>query len=133
MSSISSTKQSCPDASYEGAQDWLTCFERLGHGGLSPDQAIHQATQEIGSSGLLLWTMPLALGLWMRNRHSEALEALLGPGVEQACGHIAHFHTLIGMVARHAAGKHQLACQVYENALKIENQIAMTLFIILRI
>ena len=72
--------------------------------------------------------MPLALGLWMRNRHSEALEALLGPGVEQACGHMAYFHTLLGMVARHVNGKHQLACQAYENALKIEPDRHDTLY-----
>ena len=42
--------------------------------------------------------MPLALGLWMNNRYSDALEALERPGAEAACGHMAYFHALLGMV-----------------------------------
>ena len=34
--------------------------------------------------------------------------------------HMAYFHTLVGMVARQVEGKHQLACEAYERALKIE-------------
>ena len=55
--------------------------------------------------------MPLALGLWMNKRYADALEALQRPGVEKACGHMAYFHALVGMVARQVNGKHQLACQ----------------------
>ena len=50
-------------ASYGEAQDWMRCFERLGHGELSPDQAIQQANDAIAKSGILSWAMPLALGL----------------------------------------------------------------------
>ena len=44
--------------------------------------------------------MPLALGLWMNNRYSDALEVLQRTGVDDACGHMADFHILLGMVSR---------------------------------
>ena len=78
----------------------MHCFERLGHGELSPDQAIQQANDAIAKNGILSWAMPLALGLWMNKRYADALEALESPGVEPACGHMAYFHALLGMVAR---------------------------------
>ena len=98
----------------------MRCFERLGRGDLSPDEAIQQASQAMSEPGQLAWTLPLALGLWMNTRYADALDALQHPGAEQACGHMAYFHTLLGMVARHIKGKHQLACQAYERALAIE-------------
>ena len=69
----------------------MRCFERLGHGQLSPDEAIKQARQAIASESPLTWTMPLALGLWMNERYYDAFEALHQPGVEPACGHLAIF------------------------------------------
>ena len=86
----------------------MRCFERLGHGELSPDEAIKQSRQAIASESLLTWTMPLALGLWMNERYYDAFDALQQPGVESACGHLAYFHILLGMVARQIDGKHQL-------------------------
>ena len=66
-----------PQLSFRGASyveaDWLRCFGRLGHGGLSPDQAIHEATQAIARTGVLFWMMPLALGLWMTKRYLRPL------------------------------------------------------------
>ena len=35
----------------------------------------------------------------MNKRYVDALEVLQSPGVEKACGHMAYFHTLMGMVA----------------------------------
>ena len=72
--------------------------------------------------------MPLALGLWMNKRYSDGLEVLQRPGVDQACGHLAYFHTLMGMVARQVHGKHQLACQAYKRALQIEPDRHDTLY-----
>ena len=51
---------------------------------LAPDQAIEQARQAILLTGRLSWTMPLALGLWMNNRYSDALEVLQRTGVDDA-------------------------------------------------
>ena len=106
----------------------MQCFEHLGLGELSPDQAIQQSNQAMAASGILLWTMPLALGLWMSKRYSDALEALERPGVESACGHIAYFHALLGMVARQVEGKHLLARQAYQRALQIEPDRPDTLY-----
>tara|TARA_B100000674_G_scaffold496476_1_gene526796 strand:- start:466 stop:2082 length:1617 start_codon:yes stop_codon:yes gene_type:complete len=72
--------------------------------------------------------MPLALGLWMNKRYSNALEALQQPGVEKVCGHMAYFHILLGMVARQLKGNHELACQSYERALQIEPDRHDTLY-----
>ena len=71
-------------------------FEALGRGELSPDKAIHRASKEVTETRLLLWTMPLALGLWMNKRYSNALEALQQPGVEKVCGHIALATSFLG-------------------------------------
>ena len=106
----------------------MDCFERLGHGELTPDQAIQQSNQGIATSGILLWTMPLALGLWMMKRYSDALEVLERPGVESACGHLAYFHALLGMVARQVNGKHLLARKAYQRALEIEPDRYDTLY-----
>ena len=106
----------------------MHCFELLGHGGLSPDEAITQANQAILDTGQLCWTMPLALGLWMKKSYTHALEALQRSGVEQACGQMAYYHTLVGMVARQVPGKHQLACQAYQRALDIEPDRHDTLY-----
>ena len=99
-----------------------------GNGSLSPDHAIQQANQALSATGPLHWTMPLALGLWMKQRFSEALEALQRNGVESACGNLAYFHTLVGMVARRIDGKHQLACKSYKRALQIEPDRHDTLY-----
>ena len=106
----------------------MSCFERLGRGELSSDQAIEDARQSIEATGLLGWTMPLALGLWMNKRYGDALDALQRPGVEIVCGHMAYFHILVGMVARHVNGQHQLACKAYERALQIEPDRHDTLY-----
>ena len=106
----------------------MRCFERLGHGDLSPDQAINEASQEIAATGIQHWAMPLALGLWMNKCYSEALEVLQRPGVETACGHMVYFHTLVGMVARQVSGNHELARQSYERALQIEPNRHDTLY-----
>ena len=106
----------------------MRCFERLGHGELSPDEAIKQSRQAIASESLLTWTMPLALGLWMNERYYDAFEALQQPGAESACGHLAYFHILLGMVARQIDGKHQLACDAYQRALDIEPDRHDTLY-----
>ena len=106
----------------------MPCFERLGHGEVAPDQAIQEATQAIAATGMLGWTMPLALGLWMNKRYDDALDALQRPGVESVCGHMAYFHILVGMVARQVNGNHQLACQAYERALQIEPNRHDTLY-----
>ena len=106
----------------------MHCFERLGHGELSPDQAIKQASQKIALTGILPWSMPLALGLWMNKSYGEALDTLQRPGVEKACGHMVYFHTLVGMVARQVHGKHQLARQAYERALQIDPDRHDTLY-----
>ena len=106
----------------------MRCFEQLGHGELSPDEAITQANQGILVKGLLEWTMPLALGLWMKKSYKHALEALYQPGVEAACGHMAHYHTLVGMVARQVKGNHQLACDAYQRALDIDPNRHDTLY-----
>ena len=66
----------------------MNCFEKLGHGDMSPDEAIKQAGEAAGTTGLLLWMIPLALGLWMNKRYAYALEVLQRPGVEKACGHL---------------------------------------------
>ena len=47
------------------------------------------------------------LAAWMKS-YKHALEALYQPGVEAACGHMAHYHTLVGMVARQVKGNHSL-------------------------
>ena len=86
----------------------MRCFERLGHGELSPDQAIQAGQPGDSSNRNLSWAMPLALGLWMNKRYSEALEVLQRPGVETACGHMAYFHALVGMVARQVHGNHRV-------------------------
>ena len=70
----------------------------------------------------------MALGLWIKKRYVDALDALQRPGVDTACGHMAHFHTLMGMVARKVKGKHQLACQAYQRALQIEPNRHDTLY-----
>ena len=106
----------------------MSCFERLGNGELSPDEAIQQASQEISKSSPLTWVMPLALGLWMNKRYVTALEVLQQPGAEPACGHMAYYHILMGMVARQVPGKHQLACTAYERALDIEPNRHDTLY-----
>ena len=72
--------------------------------------------------------MPLALGLWMMKRYSDALEVLERPGVESACGHLAYFHALLGMVARQVNGKHLLARNAYQRALEIEPDRYDTLY-----
>ena len=118
MSSIPRELQSSSDSASYGEEPWMRCFERLGRGDLSPDEAIQQASQAISEPGQLAWTLPLALGLWMNTRYADALDALQHPGAEQACGHMAYF-TLLDE-ARHIKGKHQLACQAYERALAIE-------------
>ena len=64
----------------------------------------------------------------MNKRYVDALEVLQQPGVEKACGHMAYFHILVGMVARQVKGKHQLACQSYERALQIEPDRHDTLY-----
>ena len=106
----------------------MQCFERLGHGDLSPAQAIKQASHEIALTGILPWSMPLALGLWMNKSYDEALDTLQRPGVEKACGHMVYFHTLLGMVARQVNGQHQLARQAYERALLIDPDRHDTLY-----
>ena len=106
----------------------MRCFERLGHGELSPDQAIQTASQAIAATGIPSWALPLALGLWMNKRYADALEALQRPGVETACGHMAYFHALVGMVARQIDGNYQLARQAYERALQIEPDRHDTLY-----
>ena len=54
MSSIASKSPSNPHGpSYGGTDDWMRCFEQLGHGELSPDEAITQANQAILVKGLL--------------------------------------------------------------------------------
>ena len=127
MSSIARKSQSCPDeASYAEAQDWLRCFELLGNDKLSPDQAIQQANKAIELTGHQAWCMPMALALWMNKRYEDALEVLQRPGVEKACGHMAYFYTLVGMVARKVRGKYQIACQAYSVRCKL-NLTAMTL------
>ena len=70
----------------------------------------------------------MALALWMNKRYQDALEVLQRPGVEEACGHMAYFYTLVGMVARKVRGKHQLACQAYSRALQIEPDRHDTLY-----
>ena len=106
----------------------MRCFERLGNGELSPDQTIQIASQAIAATETLSWAMPLALGLWMNKRYADALEALQRPGVEAACGHMAYFHSLVGMVARQIDGNHHLARQAYERALQIEPDRYDTLY-----
>ena len=106
----------------------MRCFERWVMASLSPDEAITQANQVILATGQLNWTMPLALGLWMKKSYTHALEALHQPGVEQACGQMAYYHTLVGMVARQVPGKHQLACEAYQRALDIEPDRHDTLY-----
>ena len=78
----------------------MRCFELLGNDKLSPDQAIQQANKAIELTGHQAWCMPMALALWMNKRYQDALEVLQRPGVEEACGHMAYFYTLVGMVAR---------------------------------
>ena len=106
----------------------MLCFEQLGHGKLSPDEAIAQANQAISTSGVLNWTLPLALGLWMKKSYAHALQALQQPGVEAACGYLAYYYTLVGMAARQVQGKHQLACDAYQRALDIEPDRHDTLY-----
>ena len=126
MSSIASKSQPNPHVpSYGGTDDWMHCFELSGHGGLSPDEAITQANQAILDTGQLCWTMPLAR-LVDEEKKIHALEALQRSGVEQACGQMAYYHTLVGWLQDRCL-VHQLACQVYQRALDIE-PIAMTLF-----
>ena len=106
----------------------MSTFERLGNGEIGHEQAIQQASQAISTTGILLWSMPLALALWMGKRFDDALDALERPGVEMACGHMAYYHVLLGMVARQIQGKHQLARKAYERALQIEPNRHDTLY-----
>ena len=106
----------------------MNCFEKLGHGDMSPDEAIKQAGEAARTTGLLLWMIPLALGLWMNKRYAYALEVLQRPGVEKACGHLAYFYTLLGMVARQVPGNNELACDAYQRALDIEPNRHDTLY-----
>ena len=117
---MSKSLSSPPNSPLVEDQDWFRCFERLGNGELSPDEASRQATLALASTELLSWSIPLALALWMNQRYGDALEVLQRPGVENACRHMAYFHILLGMVAKQVSGKHQLACQAYKNALEIE-------------
>ena len=64
----------------------------------------------------------------MNKRYADALEALERPGVEAACGHMAYFHALLGMVARQVDGKHLIARQAYQRALQIEPDRYDTLY-----
>ena len=106
----------------------MLCFERLGHSELGSDEAIQMASREIKATGNLCWALPLALGLWMKKRYVESLEVLQQIGVEKACGHMANFHALVGMVARQVSGKQWLARQSYERALQIEPDRYDTLY-----
>ena len=66
MSSIASTRQSCSsNTSYGEAQDWIRCFERLGHGELSPDQAIQESSKGAPLGILQLGLLTLRSGLWI--------------------------------------------------------------------
>ncbi|TCD58126.1 tetratricopeptide repeat protein [Synechococcus sp. BS55D] len=129
MSSIASELLTDPvKASYGAEEGWLRCFERLGQGELKPEQAIGIAAKAMDAEAALPWAMPLALGLWMTKRHAEGLAALQRPGVEEACGHMAYYHTLVGMVARQLDGQYELACRAYRQALQIEPNRHDTLY-----
>ena len=106
----------------------MRCFEQLGQGALTPEHAIQQATVMIDSTGHLAWSMPLAVGLWMKSSYTDALEVLQRKGVETACGHITYFHILVGMVARQVKGQQKLAQLAYQRALEIEPRRADTLY-----
>ena len=77
-----------------------------------------QAGEAAGTTGLLLWMIPLALGLWMNKRYAYALEVLQRPGREGMA--IWLIFILLGMVARQVPGNHELACDAYQRALDIE-------------
>ena len=65
----------------------------------------------------------------MNKSYADALEALQRPGVETACGHIAYFHALVGMVARQIDGNISWPAKPMSVRCRL-NPIAMTRFTI---
>ena len=107
-------------ASYGDANDWRRCFEHL-----AQSQAEPRASNPAGLTGDRINRTSLlddasALGLWMNNRYGDALEVLQRTGVDAACGHMADFHILLGMVSRQVSGHDKLARHAYERAIDID-------------
>jgi tetratricopeptide (TPR) repeat protein len=116
------------DPRYVPTHDWFNLLERLSERQISTQVAIDQAKTALASTADQRWVVPLAMALWIENRHSEALNHLLNPIAVERCDSLWMYHNLVGMVARKVEGENQRAIAAYSRSLELDPNRADTLY-----
>ncbi len=104
----------------------MDLLENICSGSTVPEEAEAISRNLLEETKNKEWLMPLALSLWLQEKHQESLEAInLG---ESSCSDLAEYHVIRGMAARQVEGNIELAKRSYETAIKLDPDRSDTLY-----
>ena len=111
-----------------GDRSWFKTLESVTTGSLAPSDALAFALSARKEDSDPRWALPVAMVLWMGDRFSEALDALLEPAVIKACDSLWIYHNLVGMSARQVEGELSRAAAAFERSIALDPNRPDTLY-----